>query len=118
MEKEEFNRKWKELKEKHKLQAKYKDMGIIHQLSFKEVCEVIFLTFDVTESEIEKEDYREKIARVQTLMKEFNISGDVDYEAIFGAHEYNAVFLTELHKIIPIKEIELGIILEFPKKLK
>ena len=118
MDKQEFNRKWKELREKTRLKAKYADLGIISNLSFKEVVEVIFITFDVTNSEIQEDEYKSRIARVQTLIKDFNLDGEceVDYDSLFGSHQYNAVFLTELHKIIPIKEIELGIILEFPKK--
>ena len=117
MDKEEFNKKWKELKEKKQLEAKYKDIGIISKLSFKEVTEIIFITFDVTTSEQEDDNYREKLAKVKTLIKTFNMSCDVEYDSIFGLCPYNAVFLTELHKIIPIKEIELGVVLEFPKKI-
>jgi len=96
MDKEEFNRKWKELKEKSRLQAKYKDIGIISKMSFKDIVEVIYISFDVTSTEQDQEGYREQVLKVSNLIKQFNISGEADYDGVFGAFEYNAVFLTEI----------------------
>ena len=111
MKDKQFWNKFKELSDKEKAHREEYDFSFITDLEFKEVSGVPYITFDLPD-ELQQEDVDLKFQRVKNLLKQHNIDCDFDIEGMMGLDKYDAIFLKKLDAIIPIKQIEISILMK------